>query len=297
MKTQNPNRFNIPKYGLLATLTSLLVLYMGLVWHYNDTAHLGISGLFVLALGMMIYEYPKTLKFSTSRVAFAVGLAGVIFILSISTFLLHQQPAHQGNTAGSLLIVAMLRLLPALIAVSVGILAKGFAGIRYFWREEILLLALGLPGVLASFLMDISPLTAVFSEGLLIAGGFDVVRDGVTLSLPGGAVVVYYGCSGMESICYLLSLSVLFLLMFPVAGLKRWITPIVGIVLAFVINGFRVALMAILWADKNVERFDYWHLGEGSMIFGLIAVVAFSAFYMFVLQAFESSTTSPREVG
>lgn len=292
MTTQDLQPSKIFRNTLLALIASLLTIYMGLLWHYNDTAHLGISGLFILALGMMIYEYPKTFKLRTTKGAFVTGMMGVILVLSISTFLLHQQPAHQGDTLKAPLIMSLLRLLPTLIAVSIAILARGFSGVRYFWREEILLLALGLPGVLALFLADISPLTAIFSEGLLVAGGFDVVREGVTLGLPGGAVIVYYGCSGMETICYLLSLSVLFLIMFPVSGFRRWMAPVAGVVLAFVINGFRVALMAILWAENDVERFNYWHVGEGSMIFGLIAVVAFSIFYMFVLQAFEKERSS-----
>ncbi|MDB9524741.1 cyanoexosortase A [Oscillatoria sp. CS-180] len=279
------------KHSLLAVLTLLLSIYMGLLWHYGDEAHLGISGLFILALGMMLYESPKPLKLFPTKLGLFLGAFGVAIALSISAFLLHQQSTYQGSTLHSPLLVSLLRLLPALIGLSLAVLAKGLPGIRYFWREEGLLLAVGLPGVLALFVADISPLTAVFSAKLLAIGGFDIVQEGVTLSLPGGSVIVYYGCSGIESICYLLSLSVLFLIMFPVSGFKRFLAPLVGIVLAFVINSFRVALMAILWAKNDVERFDYWHMGEGSMLFGLAAVIAFSVFYVVVLQSLEKRST------
>jgi len=43
--------------------------------------------------------------------------------------------------------------------------------------------------------------------------------------------------------------------------------PIVAVLVAFVVNGVRVALMAILVAYSSQEAFEYWHTGTGSEIF------------------------------
>ncbi|NER84722.1 MAG: cyanoexosortase A [Leptolyngbya sp. SIO1D8] len=280
------------QYIPLAVLATLLSIYMGLLWRYDDTAHLGMSALFILATGMLLWEQRQTKQLTPNHRGLLLGIFGIVLTLGLSRFLFQQQAIVPGDPLNTPSVVVPLRLLPALIAISVSVLASGLAGIRQFWREEVLLLALGLPGVIALFLADISPLTAMFSAGLLQVGGFDVVREGVLINLPNGTVEVYYGCSGMESICYLLSLSALFLILFPVSGFRQYMAPISGIVLGFVINSFRVALMAILWAARDVERFDYWHEGEGSLIFGLMAVIAFGAFYVGVLQNLESRQTA-----
>lgn len=275
------------RYVLLAVLATLLSVYMSLVWYFGDTAHLGMSGLFILALGLLLWERSPKYQLTPSRTGLIVGGLGVVVSLGVSAFLLHQRGALRGDLITTPLLVALLRLLPALATVSVAILASGMKGVRQFWREEVLLLALGLPGAIAPFIADISPLTAMFSAALLQVGGFEVVREGLRIGLPGGGVIVYYGCSGMESVCYLLSMSVLFLVLFPVSGLRKYLAPLAGMFFGFVINGFRVALMAILWAERDVERFDYWHEGDGSLIFGLAAVAVFSGFYMLILKRLE----------
>ncbi|MDA0266879.1 MAG: cyanoexosortase A [Cyanobacteria bacterium] len=270
------------RYGMLALLVALLSIYMGLMWRYGDTAHMGMSGLFILATGMLLWER-RDLKLTPTGAGMVLGAIGVVLFLGISTWLFPQAATHGevGNQGGKIFTV-FLRLLPALAGLSVALLASGWAGMRQFWRELGILLALGLPGVVAAFIADISPLTARFSGWLLQAGGYDVVREGLVLRLPGGGVEVYYGCSGMESISYLIGLSALCLIVYPVSGLKRYITPVMGIILGFVINAIRVALMAVLWSSGNEIGFTYWHEGEGSLMFGLIAVIAFGCFYMVI---------------
>jgi cyanoexosortase A len=268
------------RYGMLALLAALLSIYMGLMWRYDDTAHLGMSGLFLLATGLLLWDR-REVKLTPTRLGMIVGVIGVALFLGISAWLFPQSATsgEVGNQGGKVF-TALLRLLPALAAVAVAILASGLSGLRQFWRESGILLSLGLPGVVAIFIADISPLTARFSGWLLQVSGYDVVREELILHLPGGSVEVYYGCSGMESISYLLGLSALCLIMYPVSGFKRYFTPFMGIVLGFVINAIRVALMAVLWAAGNDSGFNYWHEGEGSLMFGLLAVIAFGCFYM-----------------
>ena len=100
----------------------------------------------------------------------------------------------------------------------------------------------------------------------------------------------------MESILHLWGLAVLFLVMFPTNLAKILLVPIVAILIAFVVNAVRVALMAVLVAYSNREAFDYWHLGTGSQIFFLITVLLFGLFCYFASKD-DSDNRDPMESG
>jgi cyanoexosortase A len=152
------------------------------------------------------------------------------------------------------------------------------------YRGELLVLSsISLPKILPLSLIDISLLTAKFASLILWYTGFEVTRNGVYIYLPTGSVEVYPGCSGLELIFQMLSLALLFLLMFPQKVKQKIIVPIIAITLAFIVNGVRVALMAVLVAQGHKEAFDYWHEGEGSLIFSLISVLLFGLFCWFSL--------------
>jgi len=144
---------------------------------------------------------------------------------------------------------------------------------------------LSLPLDSLATLIDISIFTAKFATFVLWYTGFAVSRQGFHISLPEGGVEVYPGCSGLENIIHLLKLTLLFLVIFPP---NKWINkilvPLVAIFIAFVVNGVRVALLAVLVASSKQQAFDYWHLGEGSLIFSMFSVFIFGLFCLFLLQ-------------
>ncbi|MEO1622255.1 MAG: cyanoexosortase A, partial [Cyanobacteria bacterium J06632_3] len=126
-------------------------------------------------------------------------------------------------------------------------------------------------------LFDISLLTAKFSAFVLWAFGFEVTRQGVWILLPTGSIEVYNGCSGIRMIFQLVGIAWLMLALVPMRWTHKIGLPIVAVLIGFVINGVRVALMAVLVALGNTAGFDYWHLGTGSLVFSAIAVLIFGA--------------------
>jgi exosortase/archaeosortase family protein len=58
--------------------------------------------------------------------------------------------------------------------------------------------------------------------------------------------------------------------------------PIVASLIAFIVNGIRVAILATLAA--NPESLEYWHKGEGSLIFSMIGVTILGLFCFFLLR-------------
>jgi cyanoexosortase A len=184
-----------------------------------------------------------------------------------------------------------MRLLSFTSALGVALLASGFKGLKQYWQELTILFFLGVPSVIASFLFDISPLTAKFSAFLLHYFGFNVASQGVFINLPNGGVEVTHECSGIDTIIYILSVSILALVMFPVNRSKRFFVPIVGIIIGFVINGIRVAMLAI-FAGSDKAAFESWHGGQASYLYGMIGIVIFGCFYWLLLQQEEKSQST-----
>ncbi len=261
------------QFLLVAVAAALVAIYMTLLSKAGDTAHLGMSGLFWLAIGSLIWEKRHKLILESSILPSLVG------ILLIAIVLWQAAVVNVGH---------FLRISPLISAVAVGLLASGFKGLKQYWGEFAILFFLGVPSVMASFLADISPITAKFSAFLLWYSGFEVQLRDVYVILPTGSVKVYAACSGMEAMTYVLGLSVICLVMFPIGRSKQIIAPIVAIAIGFVVNAIRVAVLAILAAHQNQAAFDYWHEGEGSLIFGMIAVGIFGLFYFFLMHLEES---------
>lgn len=245
-----------------------MLLYLTLVARADDTAHFGMSLLFIFAAGVLLWEKRQGLKFGagvSSRLIGAVLISRVLW----EGWFIH---ADEYQTT--------LRLLPLISAVGLGLVASGFKGLKQYRQELTILFFLGIPSILAQFIADISPITAAFSATLLWLTGFDVTTtQDVYINLPGGSVQVYEGCSGMESMTYLLGVSVVCLNLFPVNRIKQILLTGLAILIGFVVNGVRVALMAVLSASQQQAAFDYWHEGDGSLIFGVAAIAVFALIF------------------
>lgn len=265
-------------YWILGIAASLLAIYLGLVWKSEDTAHLGMSVLFLAAAGMLFWDKRNHLKFGSTLIAQLTGILITLCLFWQSTVLYHD-PFLTDNLPDP-----MLRIFPFLAAFSLALFASGFRGVRQYWQELTILFFLGIPSILTLFLPDISPITAKFSGFLLWYTGFNVSINDVFINLPTGSVEVYRGCSGIESMTYLLGISIVGLVMFPISPGKRFFVPFLAVLIGFLVNSIRVALMAILAASNQKSAFVYWHEGSGSLVFGAIAIFAFWVVYQLLLK-------------
>ena len=261
------------RYWLLGIVAGLQAICLTLVWKADDTGHFGMSLLFLFAIGSLTWEKRDILKFESEVLPSIVGIALIGWVLWESANL------ADGN---------IMRLLPFTSALGVALLASGFKGLKQYWQELIILFFLGVPSIIASLLFDIAPFTAKFSAFLLHYFGFDVVSQGVFINLPGGGIEVTDECSGLDTIIYTLSISVLALVMFPVNRAKRFFVPIVAIIIGFVINAIRVVMLAI-FAASNKAAFDNWHGGQASYLYGMIGILVFGCFYWLLLQQEEKA--------
>lgn len=262
--------FNNIQFWLLGIATGLITIHLTLTSRANDASLLGTSTLFWIAVSSIVWQKRDTLSLE-SRVSSSVwGLLIVAFVLLKSISVSGYDP--------------FLRLFPLISTFGVALLASGFKGLKQYWQEFLIFCFLvPSPGTLA-LLIDISTLTAKFATAILWYMGFEVYRKGVFVSFPTGGIEVYPGCSGIENMLHLLGLAVIFLMMFPTKRLEKILLPVVAILIAFVVNGVRVAILAIFAASANPQGLEYWHKGDGSLIFSMIAVGILGLFCFFLLK-------------
>jgi len=268
------------RFWLLAIAAGLVAIHLVLTYR-TDNANLLVSSMvfwFVVSYLIWVKRYTLNLKFSLIASLLGVVLLGVLLLKSTAI------------TGGN-----FLRLYPFLSGVGVALLASGFRGMRQYWQELTLLFFLSVPEVLFPLFVDISELTARFSTTLLHFIGFDVARQGVFIHLPTGSVEVYSACSGLQTILQVLGFALLCMILVPMRS--HWLHKLAlffaAVLIGFVVNGVRVALMAHLVAAQQPEAFQYWHVGQGSLVFSMVAVMSFIGLYWWLAQSTLSAIHDP----
>lgn len=264
------------KLCLMGIGIGLLAIHINFVWQAGDKNLLSTSVLFWAAACSLLSKKRDELNLKSGPFGSFVG----IFLITV--VLLKSQSLSGFDF--------FLRLSPSLSALGLGLIASDIRGLKQYWQELLILSFLIPHSGLLSQLIDTSKLTAQFAASLLWYLGFQVSRQGVNIVLSTGSIEVNPGCSGYSSILLLLGISVIFLLMFPTKLQQKVFAPIVAVLLGFIVNGIRVALMAVLASSSNKEAFIYWHNEDGSLIFSVISVSLFGLFCYFTLQQNQSVT-------
>lgn len=253
----------------LVVLSSLLIAYVSSILRFHDNAHLVMSILFAVAL------YDSATRFHRNH----------------QPILRNPVSAIAGIILGFLIILNfkftsfyLIRLTPFFGGLAFVVFAFNLVGIKKYWRELVLLFLLGVPSVITVFLPDPSPLAAHFGTWILNLKGIEASVEGKNILTAATQVSVFRGCSGLEYMTYLLGLSGMAMILFPTRGVMRYLIPLNGIAIGFVTNGFRVALLTLLAIQGDDYGFEYWHEGQGSLLFGAVAVLIFSIYYWFLLR-------------
>ncbi len=273
-------RLKYPEFWLLGIGAGLIAIHGALIFRSNNSNLLGMSFLFWTAVSTLIWEKRHKLNLESGIISSFFGLSLIWLALLKSASL---------TSFG-----IFLYILPLIFSLGFFLLASGIFGLKQYKGELLVLFFLSSSKILSSWLTSISAFTAKFSAFILWYTGFEVTLTGDKIILPTGSIEVYSGCSGIELIFQLLGLGLLFLLMFPQNLKYKTLVLIVAPILGFIVNGIRVALMAILVAKSQPEAFKYWHEGDGSLVFSLIAVLVFGLFCWFLLGQSQSQHQDTR---
>lgn len=242
------------KFYLIAIALTLILLHLLLVRRSQYPYLLPASSIFWTAAAMQLTQ--RHTLFLRDHRSFGGGL---LILTGVVYRGLHSFESDY-----------FLRLYPLLILVSISLLASGIQGLSQYQSAFCLLGFFAMPWELL-YLLDFTTWTTQFATTLLRVMGFAVHQQGFTISLPGGAIEVYNGCSGVRSITQLLGLAWIYVILSAVQGRQKYLILLGAVLIGFLANGCRVALLAVL--SSQPETLSYWHQGDGSVIFSLLAVL------------------------
>ncbi|UKO98934.1 cyanoexosortase A [Nostoc sp. UHCC 0870] len=276
IKTIKSNQF-----WLLGIASGLIAIHVTLTSRQESNIFVW-SIIFWIATSFLVWRKRDTLNLDSSFYATILGLLLVAIILFRSS---------------NYLSLTFIGIAPFVSALALSLIASGFKGIKQYKQELILLFFFNIPHIVILPLIDISALTAKFATYMLWYLGFEASVEGVSVVLPQGSVVVYHGCSGLSNILNLIRLTVMFLILFPLKGSKQKILVFsASVVIAFLTNSMRIAVMAILTAAHNQVGFDYWHKGKGSLIFPIISTAILGIIYYFLLTRENNAATTVTKI-
>lgn len=227
---------------------------------------------------------------------FLVPVVSVYLIWSKRKRIQSLLPGAQSSLPGLILLIAglLLHLISTALSIEFGsylslpIVCAGLGlyllGRRIFpvllFPLAFLIFMLPLPNVIIiaiSFKMKM--LAAQAASWVVNMMGIPITRDGSTIYLPAGSLVVGDPCSGLKSLISLLALGVVFTQFTNASALKKNILCLMAIPIAVISNIFRIILL-ILAAHIYGEKaaLGFFHDFTGLLVFafafiGLVAVV------------------------
>jgi cyanoexosortase A len=170
------------------------------------------------------------------------------------------------------------RVLPLVAGAGIALAASGPRGwLRH--RSELLLLALPVmnppPKVLRGLLSpSLQPLTAWCTMWIDRAAGYAMTADGNILRMPNDALNVVSGCSGLYGITRLFVLAALVAALFPTTAWQRVALFASSVLIGFLVNAARIAVLAVAVMRREDTMFEYWHAGLGSTFFTIASTAA-----------------------
>jgi cyanoexosortase A len=246
--------------GLLASIHLALDLYLG------KQSHLLMSLLVWSSVFSLLWD--KRFKFSpsSSEVSTFVGfmILSALLVTSIT---------HAGEK--------IIGFFPIVAFSSWALIFMNPAQLSSYLKEFSILSVFGLPKLVPETAFGLAPVTAKFSAFMLhYVVSYPVkLVDGIHIQVPRGGVEVVPACSGISLMLHMLSISVIFLCVFPAQKRHFILLPFIAATLGFVLNGFRVAVLAALSRPEWSTQFKYWHSADGASIFVLIALLLYSGLW------------------
>jgi cyanoexosortase A len=252
--------------GLLAFFA---VAHIGLDVYMGLFSHLMVSALFWMAVLFQIWDkrYDNPFQFRQGRF--------ILSILMVSGLLVFGFYRRNGNVVS---------FFPALSLLGWIIGVYGYSKIRFYRKELLMLLCLGLPKFTNDRMLDIAPITAEAVYLILLYSGYAVVKRDLQIFLPQGSIKIVPECSGLVLIIYMLSVSIIFLGIYSLSRGKSIFLVFLAILTGFTANAIRVTILAVLSTPDSVNSFKFWHGNQGASLFVLGAILSYALLSFSILR-------------
>lgn len=250
--------------AVLSFIHFLLALYLG------KQAFLMMSLLLWASISMLLWDRRKHFKINQDKISSFLGYAFVAAVLVISI-------VHPGEK--------MLGFFPLAAYVGWFLIFIGAAQAKFYFKEFCILAIFGIPKLVPDTAFGLAPITSKFAVYTLWYLGYPVSSNGSYIQVPNGGVEVVPACSGINLILHMLSISVIFLCMFPTRRSHCIPFALLAMLLGFVMNGIRVAMLAALSPPQFSAQFHYWHSASGASLFVLLTLVIYGVLYFSLLKS------------
>ena len=274
-------------FVVLATLAALQLL---LYWRYIHVfSQVLIQAIFVMGLFWRVYQKQLQLNAVRDLAGNLLGITLILLLLFRAKFIFLVEAS------------VFWYLLAWFSLIGYILLIAGFSGVKQFRHEILLCIAITLLPLLFAFIGTLSSQTDLFSITILSAKltsfllwyvGFDPITQGQIVYVNGGAIDIYYGCTGIPLFIQLLSLALLTVLIFPDLCPKRSLIFILPFILSLVLSTIRLAIMVLV--VKDTDAFEFWHGIEGGNLFVTLAMVTF--FGIILLTSPPQNTSIPNPI-
>tara|TARA_Y100001978_G_scaffold170471_1_gene159810 strand:+ start:468 stop:1304 length:837 start_codon:yes stop_codon:yes gene_type:complete len=121
----------------------------------------------------------------------------------------------------------------------------------------------------------LTPLSTVLTWFLLNIFGFNAYTKGQEIFIGNGGVLVSFSCSGSDQIIFAITSMLVLNLVLPFKRVRYfYLQLIITFLITFMINIFRLCILAIFvdtYNSDNFSVFDFFHGSKGGLIFSLIS--------------------------
>lgn len=200
-----------------------------------------------------------------------------VLLLSVALFVL-------GRSAG---IATVPRVALFLAIVGLTMWYTGWQQVMAWWLPFVLFaLTIPLPeSLIAAMTLPLQTIAAKMGASLLALRHIPVILSGNIIRLPGHTLFVSEACSGLRSLTAIVSMAILAGALFLRTAIGRCLVLLLAVVVAVVVNGFRVFLTGFLvyFVDTKLGE-GFMHLSEGYLLF-LVSLAILAGLTWLVVRA------------
>ncbi|MCG9893074.1 MAG: cyanoexosortase A [Thermosynechococcaceae cyanobacterium MS004] len=249
----------------LLCLSLLVLVHLSIDLYLDKQSHLMMSVLVWSSIFLLLWEKKADFISSGNRATPFLGLVLLSALLIVSIL----RPGEK-----------VIGFFPLVALGSWFLIFIDPSQIKAYLKEFTILLAFGLPKLVPESAFGLEVPTARFAAFVLHYLNYSVTLvNEIQIQVPNGIVEVVPACSGISLMTHMLSISVIFLCLFPVQKHHFVLLPLIAAALGFVLNGIRVAVLAALSPPAFASQFSYWHSASGASVFVLVALVLYGAIW------------------
>lgn len=263
----------------LYCLSILSLVHFSLGLYLGKQAYLMMSLLLWASMALLLWDRRPSFRRNQDKGSFFCGCILVTALLVLCVV----RPGEK-----------LLGFFPFFAFLGWFLMFVGVAQSKRYLKEFSILLVFGLPKLVPDTAFGLAPLTAKFSAFVLWYLGYPVsLRGGIHIQVPQGGVDVVPACSGINLMTHMLSISIIFLCVFPPQRLNGFFFAMVAVLIGFLTNGVRVAMLAALSPPQFSAQFHYWHSASGASLFVLVALGLYGVLYFGLQKSPENQSRQP----